>query len=1262
MNIDNSLQAAIVLLETLTIDRIMPGDLDEALQCIVLASRNIFEGDICTIIAINPITRQPHGKPVSASSDTWNGKLEFTPGAVDVLSAEKGLLFVEDVRSITAEKTILLHVDGVGAFMGILLRTRSNMHPLAVLTIGFRRPQQFSQDIRILIQILADKAALILQSTWSQRRYQWIAHIGKEINQSPKTFSILFQSLSARIKRILDLNYFFMLAVHNPQQDSLDYYMLSGGEYQESRNRPIRGTCASVIKNKQTVWINHLTLEGESLSVQPIDIFEDESEDPESLIFVPLVFHGVCLGVLSIQDRRPAVYTNEDRNILELLGHHVALAISNMHLFSNLNRLNQTGQRLVRELNSGRTLMTIVEQMRAITGADVVNLYPYSQLSESFEFPPRSSGVLLQPEVALPNYSRSDDLISLALKKGVPSYARNSSTLYKKLGGVIKGPGVFEKRENIASTAALPLKIGNEPVGVLFVNFRQRQQFDVQQQLLIESLANYAALAIGTSREFEELTRRRMRELEVLRNIDQEVSRTLELQQVLTRVLELTGHFWLAAEKGRILNAAILLYDQKAHELEVHSALGPNARVRLGKRISLAEGQGITNWVFEHKVPALVGDVHTDEEWRERYLEVDTTTVSELDVPLLDENDEVVGIISYENSVRNAFSQEDQDFLMMVSKRVVLAIRNAQAYERERKLVEELRALHEIDQKIVMQLDNPDKVMVMVLVDAMSLTGAETGDLHLHEGGRLGTTYVTRREGRRIHPPRRLEGDEIRGLPRGIVTHVAETRKSYILRGDPAQDPHYMGGGNIKSEVAIPLVSGGELIGVLNLESSLQNAFSDDDIRPLEVFAGQAVIAIQKAQTYVRAEEESKRFRLLLEAGRELSEITDMSQVELSYESIIRIAGEHNDAQSVIRRYQPDTNQLVLKKVGNLRKIPPFETIKTENVNWLFESWRAENRRTLQVSTRRSLPEAFKMKISDPAINSLVITAVEVRDKFYGTFGLSHEKEGYFKEADVKLIEGLAQQLALTIHRLNAAQEQQEAERRGHERKLMSEMGHLAFEVTHRLGNDLPPIKARSDKIRKSLQEKNHLSTDMDGYLRFINKNIQRSLALTKKLKRDVAKFREKGTINKPLTTIPTRRLIEDIRDALPDDIPENIDIVVRVAKDTGDVRVILEDTVNAIYNLIINAIEAMPRGGRITIRAKNAERYVQIKVKDNGPGISADVLPKIFNLFFTTKKETGSGFGLWSSRLNILSNGGDIEVSSMTGKGATFTVTLPRV
>jgi signal transduction histidine kinase len=342
----------------------------------------------------------------------------------------------------------------------------------------------------------------------------------------------------------------------------------------------------------------------------------------------------------------------------------------------------------------------------------------------------------------------------------------------------------------------------------------------------------------------------------------------------------------------------------------------------------------------------------------------------------------------------------------------------------------------------------------------------------------------------------------------------------------------------------------------------------------------------------------------------------------------------------VIRRYQPDTNQLVLKKVGNLRKIPPFETIKTENVNWLFESWRAENRRTLQVSTRRSLPEAFKMKISDPAINSLVITAVEVRDKFYGTFGLSHEKEGYFKEADVKLIEGLAQQLALTIHRLNAAQEQQEAERRGHERKLMSEMGHLAFEVTHRLGNDLPPIKARSDKIRKSLQEKNHLSTDMDGYLRFINKNIQRSLALTKKLKRDVAKFREKGTINKPLTTIPTRRLIEDIRDALPDDIPENIDIVVRVAKDTGDV----------------------PRGGRITIRAKNAERYVQIKVKDNGPGISADVLPKIFNLFFTTKKETGSGFGLWSSRLNILSNGGDIEVSSMTGKGATFTVTLPRV
>src|SRR5438105_15302477 len=97
--------------------------------------------------------------------------------------------------------------------------------------------------------------------------------------------------------------------------------------------------------------------------------------------------------------------------------------------------------------------------------------------------------------------------------------------------------GNFQEREKICSTAALPLQVGDEIVGVLFVNFRQPQHFDATQKLVIEGLAHYAAIAIKNAQVFGTLIERRIRELEILRHIDLELSRTLELESVLDRLL-----------------------------------------------------------------------------------------------------------------------------------------------------------------------------------------------------------------------------------------------------------------------------------------------------------------------------------------------------------------------------------------------------------------------------------------------------------------------------------------------------------------------------------------------------------------------------------------------------------------------------------------------------------------------------------------------------------------------------------------------------
>jgi signal transduction histidine kinase/ActR/RegA family two-component response regulator len=101
------------------------------------------------------------------------------------------------------------------------------------------------------------------------------------------------------------------------------------------------------------------------------------------------------------------------------------------------------------------------------------------------------------------------------------------------------------------------------------------------------------------------------------------------------------------------------------------------------------------------------------------------------------------------------------------------------------------------------------------------------------------------------------------------------------------------------------------------------------------------------------------------------------------------------------------------------------------------------------------------------------------------------------------------------------------------------------------------------------------------------------------------------------------------------------------------------------IHNLVLNAIQAMPNGGKITIVANNAEtpsggnKFVKISVADTGTGIPEDLLPKIFDPYFTTKQQ-GSGLGLASCFSIITKHDGKIRVESTLGKGTTFHISLP--
>jgi signal transduction histidine kinase len=96
-----------------------------------------------------------------------------------------------------------------------------------------------------------------------------------------------------------------------------------------------------------------------------------------------------------------------------------------------------------------------------------------------------------------------------------------------------------------------------------------------------------------------------------------------------------------------------------------------------------------------------------------------------------------------------------------------------------------------------------------------------------------------------------------------------------------------------------------------------------------------------------------------------------------------------------------------------------------------------------------------------------------------------------------------------------------------------------------------------------------------------------------------------------------------------------------------------------ALVNLLLNALDALPRGGEVTVEARAGEEGVTLRVRDTGPGVAADLLPRLFTPF-ASGKPTGTGLGLSQARRVVEAHGGRITAENLPGGGACFTVALP--
>ncbi len=260
--------------------------------------------------------------------------------------------------------------------------------------------------------------------------------------------------------------------------------------------------------------------------------------------------------------------------------------------------------------------------------------------------------------------------------------------------------------------------------------------------------------------------------------------------------------------------------------------------------------------------------------------------------------------------------------------------------------------------------------------------------------------------------------------------------------------------------------------------------------------------------------------------------------------------------------------------------------------------------------------------------------------------------EGPFLREERSLIDTISKQIALIIERKEAADDRLKLQEQLRHADRLATIGQLSAVMAHEINEPLGNILGFAQLAKKCPDLPEQAEQDL-------NKIIAASLQAREVIKKLMLFARQKqpektkvnlnNVVNEGLSFLEfrcTKEGIELVR-LLSPDIPE-------IIADPSQLHQVL-------VNLVVNALQAMPEGGKITIRTMTGDNYVSLIVEDTGIGMSDEVKKQMFIPFFTTK-DVGQGTGIGLSVVHgiVTSHGGSIKVESDIGKGTRFEIKLP--
>lgn len=245
-------------------------------------------------------------------------------------------------------------------------------------------------------------------------------------------------------------------------------------------------------------------------------------------------------------------------------------------------------------------------------------------------------------------------------------------------------------------------------------------------------------------------------------------------------------------------------------------------------------------------------------------------------------------------------------------------------------------------------------------------------------------------------------------------------------------------------------------------------------------------------------------------------------------------------------------------------------------------------------------------------------------------------------------------EVATLIHKFNIMEEHlAHHEKELLQSKKLAAIGTLAAGIAHEINNPLSNIYTTAQRLQKKT----------DGhYPDFLKKGLDDIFDQTMRVKRIVGDLLEFARGREPhMRPVELRSLLAAVYRRVGEQINTG---AVRFWCDLHPEEIVLyadqEQLEQVFINLFANAVDALPNGGDLVVRAEEEDRHVRIQVSDTGTGMSSETIEKVFDPFYTTKNK-GTGLGLAIVFNLIQKHRGEIEIGSVQGSGTTFTIVLPK-